>query len=484
MASTKSAQIRSRLNHPVIDTDGHSLEFLPLFEDYLAQVGGPDMVERFKAVPRGENFHEPFEWHRLTPEERRDRRAYRPVWWIKPTRNTRDRATAMLPNLLRERMDEFGFDYTILYPTAGLTLLWEPEAEVRQAACRAFNTMQADLYREHAERMTPVAMIPAYTPDEAIAELEHAVRSNGLKAVAIGGHVRRPIPIVEREAPELAAYAQWMDLLALDSAFDYDPLWAKCVELGVAATSHGHVHGFGINASISSYVYNHIGKFGYAGEAFCKAVVLGGVTRRFPTLQFAFLEGGVAWAASLYAALIGHWEKRNAKELGHIDPANLDRAELEGLIRRHGGRLIEGREERLREVLDGFSTSHEDPALLDEFAACGIERAEDFQEVFLKNFYFGCEADDPTNVWAFRVPAERRLKAIFGSDIGHWDVPDMSAVLEEAYEVVEDGQIGEEDFRDFVFTHPARLHAGMNPGFFKGTVVEGAVERLLAESAD
>ena len=31
------------------------------------------------------------------------------------------------------------------------------------------------------------------------------------------------------------------------------------------------------------------------GEAVCKALFMGGVTRRFPALKFAFLEGGVGW---------------------------------------------------------------------------------------------------------------------------------------------------------------------------------------------
>lgn len=71
-----------------------------------------------------------------------------------------------------------------------------------------------------------------------------------------------------------------------------------------------------------------------------------------------------------------------------------------------------------------------------------------------------------------------RLGAIFSSDIGHWDVPDMTEVLEEAYELVEHEIITETDFRDFVFTNPVKMW-GMNPGFFKGTVVEKDVAKLL-----
>jgi hypothetical protein len=99
------------------------------------------------------------------------------------------------------------------------------------------------------------------------------------------------------------------------------------------------------------------------------------------------------------------------------------------------------------------------------------------------NFYFGCEGDDPINAWAFNSrlnPCGARLNAIFGSDIGHWDVPDQSQVTAEAYENVERGLMSEEDFRDFVFANPVRLWTGVNPDFFKGTAIESEVNRFLS----
>jgi hypothetical protein len=51
-----------------------------------------------------------------------------------------------------------------------------------------------------------------------------------------------------------------------------------------------------------------------------------------------------------------------------------------------------------------------------------------------------------------------RLKAIFSSDIGHWDVPDMTTVLAEAYELVEHGLLNEGDFRAPALTMPRTCH--------------------------
>ena len=41
---------------------------------------------------------------------------------------------------------------------------------------------------------------------------------------------------------------------------------------------------------------NHIGSFRDKMYQLCKSLYFGGVTRRFPTLNLAFLECGVAWA--------------------------------------------------------------------------------------------------------------------------------------------------------------------------------------------
>ena len=72
-----------------------------------------------------------------------------------------------------------------------------------------------------------------------------------------------------------------------------------------------------------------------------------------------------------------------------------------------------------------------------------------------------------------------RLNALFGSDIGHFDVPDMMDVLPEAHELCEDGLITADDFRDFTFANAVRLWGTVNPAFFAGTVVEKPAADVL-----
>jgi hypothetical protein len=68
---------------------------------------------------------------------------------------------------------------------------------------------------------------------------------------------------------------------------------------------------------------------------------------------------------------------------------------------------------------------------------------------------------------------------LFASDIGHWDVPDIREVLPEAWELVEDGDATEADFRSLTFEHAVSLWATTNPSFFADTSVEGAVRDEL-----
>jgi predicted TIM-barrel fold metal-dependent hydrolase len=470
--SSKSRSIHAHLGHPVIDSDGHWQPFEAIAFDFLRDIAGPKVADRFPSV--GGRFGQ-HSWSKMTAQEKRDRRFAQPPWWGAPTRNTLDRATSMLPKLMYERLDDMGLDYVVLYPSgAPLYAPYLSDEELRRAGCHAFNAYVAETWRPYSDRITPVATIPMHTPQEAIEELEHA-KSIGLKAAAFGSLIRRPIPAAGNDKA-VRRYALWLDVLGIDSEYDYDPVWRKCEELGFAATFHSAAENMGLRNSLTNFVFNHIGHFGEAGNAVCKALFLGGVTRRFPRMRFGFLEGGVAWACSLYADLIGHWDKRNINALEDVNPANLDRKLLEDLFRKYGGEKLVA---RLAELEPQLTLPGTLPEQLDDFAACKIEKKSDIRELFVPSFYFGCESDDPTIAYAFAAkvnPFGAKLGAILSSDISHFDVIDMTRVLEEAWEPVEDKKLTEEDFRDFAFVNPVKLWTGVNRDFFKGTAIEKQVD--------
>jgi predicted TIM-barrel fold metal-dependent hydrolase len=487
MSARDSAEIRAGLPHPVVDIDGHMIEYFPALAGFLREEGidlsSPSMR---RLVPGA--FGPTVDWHALSTEERARRRVPRPPWWGSPASNTRDLATAMFPPLLHERLPDLGIDFSVVYPSIGLIYLHLEDERERRAACRALNRYNAEAFADLADRLCPVAAIPMVTPDEAVDELEHAVGELGFKAVVMNGFVQRPADAFADSHPELARWGMWVDTYGVDSAYDYDPVWQKCRELGVPASFHSGSMGWGSRMSHSNYMHNHIGQLNEGNHAVCKSLFLGGVTRRFPDVSFAFMEGGVAWAAMLFVDLLGHWEKRNVDALAALDPTGIDVALLGELRAKYGANLLELAASAATGSPTNMATrAPEDPSTLDEFAACEITRAEDIRDLFVPRFFFGCEADDPMTSTAFNTkvnPFGARLNAMFGSDIAHWDVPDMAEVLEEAWEMVEHELITETDFRDFVFTNPVALYTNGNPNFFDGTTVEAAARELASASVE
>src|SRR4029077_7793017 len=115
------------------------------------------------------------------------------------------------------------------------------------------------------------------------------------------------------------------------------------------------------------------------------------------------------------------------------------------------------------------------------YADCEIARKQDWIDLYVTPYFFGCEAEDRMNAVAFSKfnPFGAKIQAIYSSDIGHFDVPDMVQVLPEAYELVEDGLITAEDFRDFTFGNAVRLWVSKSPRFFEGTSVAREAAALL-----
>ena len=474
--------LHARLTHPIVDADGHWLEYGPVMREEFRRIGGEAAVEALATatsrVPSS---------LKMSVAERSRKRVGQEAFWSSPSENVLDRATAMMPKLMYERLDDLGIDFSVVYPTAGLSFHRMQDTRLRRAICRSYNVFTAEQFRGLSDRIIPAAIIPMYTPEEAIEELEFVVKQLGYKVVMVGGLMRRRVPALEDENPEASKHVEWYDVVGLDSPYDYDPVWAKCLELKVAPSFHNGARSILLRNSPSNFCYNHIGHFASAGHAVAKAMFLGGVTRRFPQLNFAFLEGGAGWACMLYADLIGHWEKRNRQAIESTNPNNLNLGKLQELARKYGSPAVAEAVSR-GEGLEGDSNSTMTGGVedLDDYFRCKIEKKSDLKDLFVPRFYFGCEADDPMVAWAFRSetnPLGARLRAMFSSDIGHWDVPDMAGILAEAWELVEDGSIGEADFREFVFANPVRFYTSANPDFFRGTRCEAAAAKLVAESA-
>jgi predicted TIM-barrel fold metal-dependent hydrolase len=456
--------IRNAVDHPIIDGDGHVREVMPLVFEILRDIAGEEVTRRAQEVGR----------KHLSRVTCQDLPSDQRGTGLGVLEATLDGVTLALPELLATRRAEIGFDFLLLYPSMGLRILAVPDADVRQGMARALNIYYSEVYGSYRDRMEPVAVIPTFTPTEAIEELEFAVETLGLKAVVMSGVIPRSD----------ASGGTWLDTLGHGSAYDYDPLWQRCLELKVAPAFHGVGSGWGTRASKTNFTYNHVGHFAAAQESACRSLVMGGIARRFPGLRFAFLEGGVTWGCQLLADLIGHFEKRNQSALAEA-AQNYDLESSDALFSAFArGRVVHLEREVKDELVDSFYKAASYQAF-DEFAESLISRSDDLVAAFADQFFFGCEADDPYTGLAFDkkyLPNGARLNPLLGSDIGHWDVRDIRMVLPEAWELVEKGTLTPEDFRDFTFGNVVRMLTDVNPDFFKGTAVETSVDNFIRDS--
>src|SRR5438132_11374936 len=164
---TNARKLRHRLTRPVVDADGHWLEYNPVMREEFRRIGGDAAVEALAIasdrIPSS---------LRMSLAERRRRRVGQEAFWSSPSENVLDRATAMLPRLMYERLDDLGIDFSVVYPTAGLSYHRMQDTRLRRAICRAYNVFTADQFRKYSDRILPAAIIAMYTLDEAIVELE------------------------------------------------------------------------------------------------------------------------------------------------------------------------------------------------------------------------------------------------------------------------------------------------------------------------
>src|SRR6185295_10288926 len=125
-ANQTPEEIRKGLTHPVIDADGHWVEYTPVFAEQIRKVTGDLGANGFlQSQRRGPDSLG------MTPGQRA----------------------------------ELGIDFGIVYPTAGLGLPRIADDATRRAVIRGFNVVTHEYFKDLRDKLTPAAVIPVHTPD-------------------------------------------------------------------------------------------------------------------------------------------------------------------------------------------------------------------------------------------------------------------------------------------------------------------------------
>jgi predicted TIM-barrel fold metal-dependent hydrolase len=173
-----------------------------------------------------------------------------------------------------EVLDRHGYEWSVLYPTAGLAFGLIPDPEWAIPLARAYNNWLTDRYTRVDPRLRGMALVPLQDPAEAVKELRRAVIELGMAGAV------------------LPAYG-WKYHLGHES---YLPVYAAAQELNVPVAIHGAVTtglGFG--------VFEHFAAINALSHPIGQmmqmtALALAGVLDRFPHLRIGFLEAGTTWA--------------------------------------------------------------------------------------------------------------------------------------------------------------------------------------------
>ncbi len=195
-------------------------------------------------------------------------------------------------------MDMDGIDAAFLYPSIGLFVGGIQDPGLAGATCRAYNRWLADYCKPYPDRLFGVAMLPMQDVDQAIKEMTYARKELGFHAGFL-----RPNPYNNR--------------LIHDPV--YEPFWTAAEELDFAIGFHeGASPGMpqvGVDrfqGRGAQHIISHTMEMMLA----CLSMIWGGVCERHPKLRVGFLESGGGWIAPWLDRMDRHFDDQGFNDSG------------------------------------------------------------------------------------------------------------------------------------------------------------------------
>ena len=279
----------------VIDSDGHILEPLTLWNDYL----DPAFRDRAPKLVKDKDGKE-----RLLVEEQilgsqqgmggiGGVGARQGVVSAETMSYEEGRPGGFDPHKRIPDMDLDGIDAAFLYPSMGLFAGAVHDPALAGALCRAYNRWLADYCKPYPDRLFGIAMLPLQSVDHAIEEMRFARKELGFR----GGFIR-PNPYNNRMLHDPV----------------YEPLWDAAEELdfsiGIHEGGNSGMPTVGIDrfeGRGAQHIISHTMEMMLA----CMSMIWGGVCERHPKLRVGFLESGGGWIAPWLDRMDRHFELRS-----------------------------------------------------------------------------------------------------------------------------------------------------------------------------
>ncbi|MET0370077.1 MAG: amidohydrolase family protein [Sphingobium sp.] len=189
--------------------------------------------------------------------------------------------------------DRDGLLAEVLYPTIGMVLCGNPDADYRHACMVAYNHWLRDFVSEAPDRLIGIGQSAVRSVEDAVADLVR-IKELGLKGAMLPSDP--PFPDMDYDHPA------------------FDPLWATAVELGLPISFHTFTGRSGTSAIVSRPPRG--GKI-TAWNALireCQDIIglfiFGRVFERFPDLRMVCVEADAGWAPH-FMSRMDHAYKRH-----------------------------------------------------------------------------------------------------------------------------------------------------------------------------
>jgi uncharacterized protein len=288
------------LTYNVVDADGHILEPLNLWENYI------DPAFRDRA-PRRFIDEDGKERLRIDGKAFGGKKGLGAIGAIgardgvvcdDTLQYNEGRKGGFDPHARIPDMDLDGIDAVFLYPSLGLSFGGVEDPQMVHAVYHAYNRWLADYCKPYPDRLFGVAMLPLHSVELTIQEMRFARKELGMLAGFI-----RPNPYNNKMLHDPV----------------YEPFWREAEELDMAIGIHErsslNMPTVGVDrfeGRGAQHIISHTMEMMLAAMS----VIWGGVVERHPKLRIGFLESGGGWIAPWLDRMDRHFDDQGFNDSG------------------------------------------------------------------------------------------------------------------------------------------------------------------------
>jgi aminocarboxymuconate-semialdehyde decarboxylase len=225
-------------------------------------------------------------------------------------------------------MDRMGIDIQAVSPAPQQTYYWTDPGEGQELA-RMVNNRLAEIVSKWPDRFVALGTVPLQDASLAVSELEHAVKTLGLRGVEINPSVNG------------------MDLT--DPRLDLERFFAKAQELGIVIFMHPI--GFTQGERLMNHYFNNVIGNPLETTVAASHLIFDGVMERYPKLKVVLPHAG-GYLAHYWARMDHAWRARpdcrtvikkkpsSYLEKFYFDTITFDRTMLKHMVERYGAEHV------------------------------------------------------------------------------------------------------------------------------------------------